>query len=143
LLETIDSEKLNWIRHQGLTTDESFLEFYTMFYRNDEVDRSYNQLIDLRSATSSNRSPQALQQLAEMTKQSRIGDESTPKIAVVAPERLTFGLARMYDAYSDLISWKFVIFRHISAAVAWLHLSETLSQRIETTGAEPNAEQTS
>jgi hypothetical protein len=49
-----------------------------------------------------------------------------PRVAVVAPKDLSFGLARMYDAFADSIPWNFVVFRAMDAALAWLGLPEDL-----------------
>ena len=49
-----------------------------------------------------------------------------PKVAIVAPNDLVFGLARMYEVFSELekVPWDLVVFRAVDAALAWLGLSD-------------------
>ena len=85
-----------------------------------------NQLVDLREADSRSRGAPALRQLAEWVRTSLEGVKSRPKVAVVAPKDLSFGLARMYGCYSGIELWDFTVFRAIDAALAWLGMPEDL-----------------
>ena len=41
-------------------------------------------------------------------------------VALVAPEDLTFGLARVWDAYVDGLSWETMVFRSVAEAESWI-----------------------
>ncbi len=67
-----------------------------------------------------------------MITKSKLADSSTcPKVAVVAPNDLSFGLARMYDAFAGSIPWDFVAFRAVDAALAWLSAPENLMDNLD------------
>ncbi len=48
----------------------------------------------------------------------------------MAPEDLTFGLARMYEAYAHSVPWEFKVFRAMDPALAWLGLPGSLLNEI-------------
>lgn len=54
-----------------------------------------------------------------------------PKIAVIAPKDLSFGMARMFEAFSDTVPFNFGVFREIDAALAWLGVPENLLEDLE------------
>jgi hypothetical protein len=55
-----------------------------------------------------------------------LGTAEKPKVAVVAPEDVSYGLARMYEGFTNDVPWEFVVFRAAAAALAWLGLPENL-----------------
>jgi len=112
--------------HVGATPDDEFLAFYRSLYESDTFDSSMNQLVDLRQADSQSRSPEVLRQFAGFIKSTLEDDGVYPKIAVVAPRDLSFGLARMYQAFAASVPWDFAVFRAMDAALAWLGLPEDL-----------------
>lgn len=112
--------------HSGTVPDDEFISFYKTFFENTQFDKSFNLLVDLRQTDSSIRSTEALQQFAEYILQHYANIADRPKIAVVAPEDIAFGLARMYEAFSGLVPWEFVVFRTAESALAWLGLPENL-----------------
>jgi len=114
------------LKHEGSIPDEEFLDFYKKFFMSNDVDLSMNLLVDLREADSTPRSQEALHQFAEFIGSSLSGIQTRIKVAVIAPDDLSFGLARMYEAYSDIVPWDFVVFRVLDAALAWLGLPEDL-----------------
>ena len=112
--------------HAGTTPDEEFLAFYKSFYERDSIDKSMNLVVDLRDADSRQRSTEVLHQFAEFIQGALADATLSPKVAVVAPKDLSFGLARMYEAFADSVPWDFVVFRDIDAALAWLGLPNDL-----------------
>jgi hypothetical protein len=110
--------------HSGKVPDHEFLTSYKALYENDLFNTSMNLLVDLRQVDSSPRSRDVLYQFANFM-QGRYADTGAhPKVAVVAPEDLSFGLARMYEVFADGVPWDFVVFRVADAALAWLGVPE-------------------
>lgn len=112
--------------HIGEISDNEFLDFYWQFFQGDTLDPSKKLLIDLREADSRPRSSGTLHQFAGFVKEHLNNASTPPKVAVVAPKSLSFGLARMYQSYVDSVPWDFVVFRAIDAALAWLDVPEDL-----------------
>ena len=108
--------------HVGTITDDEFLAFYKSLFESGQLDPSMNLLVDLRPSESSPRSEEILQQFAGFVRTKYTGVTTRPKIAVVAPEDLSFGLARMYEAFSHSVPWDFEVFRAMDAALDWLAL---------------------
>jgi len=112
--------------HKGRIPDEEFLSFYKPLYKSNTSFASMDHLVDLREADSSPRSSDVLYQFANFMQSSFESLTTRPKVAVVAPKDLSFGLARMYEAFADSIPWDFTVFRTIEAALTWLGLPEDL-----------------
>jgi len=119
-------QKVVIVAHVGPVSDAEFIAFYQQFFHSDHFDPSQNLLVDLREADSSPRSSRMLRRLAKLVFESYRDLTTRTKVAVVAPRDLSFGLARMYAAFSDAVPWDFTVFRAIDAARAWLGLPDDL-----------------
>jgi hypothetical protein len=124
-------EKLVVLIHDGFVTNGEFKSFYKSLYEDNQFDLSFNMLVDLRQAESSVRSAETLQESAEFMKRQYESTTATPKVAVVAPEDISFGLARMYEAFSEEVPWEFEVFRATDAALAWLGLPDSLMNDLD------------
>ena len=124
-------ERLVILVHVGAVTDDEFLSFYKALYEDDRFDKSFNLLVDLRRTESAVRSAEALKEFADFMRRQLVGSTAGPKIAVVAPKDISFGLARMYEVFSDDVPWEFEVFRAADAAFAWLGLSENLMNDLD------------
>ena len=114
------------IVHVGTIPDDRFLAFYKSLFESDQYDLSMNLLVDLRQADSASRSSKVLLQFAEFVRTKFSDITARPKVAVVAPDDISFGLASMYEIFAVFVSWDFVVFRAMDAALAWLGLPEDL-----------------
>ena len=110
--------------HVGSISDDEFLASYKALFDDPRFDLGYNRLVDLRKANSGTRSPEALYAFARFMEERYRDAEAAPKTAVIAPRDISFGLARMYEAYTDLVPGDFVVFRAADAALAWLKAPE-------------------
>ena len=110
--------------HIGTIPDDEFINFYKSLYEKDPLLTTMNHLVDLRQTDSTPRSSSVLSQFAEFMKGRVTETAERPKVAVVAPKDLSFGLARMYEVFADQVKWDFVVFRDIDAALAWIGLPE-------------------
>jgi hypothetical protein len=119
-------EKLVICMHVGTVNDDEFMASYKGLFESDRFDSSLNLLVDLRQADSSQRSTEALQRFAFFV-QTVYQDSSThPKVAVVAPKALSFGLARMEEAFSHRVPWEFTVFYSEADALGWLGVPDDL-----------------
>lgn len=124
-------ERLVILSHVGAVSDNEFLSFYKALYEDTRFDKSFNLFVDLRLTESSARSPSALQDFADFMRQQFVNNTARPKVAVVAPGDISFGLARMYEAFSDAAHWEFEVFRSADTALAWLDLAENLMDDLD------------
>lgn len=106
--------------HTGRVLNNQFLNCYKSMVESDLFTAATNLLIDLRQTDSSPRNQEVLRQVADLVKL-KLADAGTyPKIAVIAPKDVSFGMARMYQFLTDSIPWDFVVFRSADTALAWL-----------------------
>jgi hypothetical protein len=105
------------------------LSWYRALFESGSFSSSTNLLGDLRDTDSSPRTRDTLGHFASIVELRSEDAEVAPKIAVVAPRDLSFGLARMYEAFADSIPWKLAIFRSAEDALAWLGSPYTGSGR--------------
>ena len=110
--------------HLGKVPDDEFLASYKSLYESDNFSSGMSQLVDLREADSSLRSKDALMQCSDFVELKLSSAKKYPRVAVVAPSDLSFGISRMYGAYSSSIPWEFVVFRTVDTALDWLGKSE-------------------
>lgn len=125
------TEKLVVVVHVGVILDDEFLLYYQNLFQDDRFDKSHNLLVDLRRADSAIRTPEALREFAGIASAHYAGAETSTKVAVVASQDVSFGLARMYEVFSNKVPWEFVVFRSADAALAWLGLPEDLAIDID------------
>lgn len=112
--------------HEGIVSDEEFLASYRAFLDSPDYDLGFHRLVDLRRADSSSRSSDALRTIATYVKHRYTNVDVAPKTAVIAPRDLSFGLARMYQMFSELVPGDVVVFRSVDAALAWLGVSDEM-----------------
>ncbi|UCF93005.1 MAG: hypothetical protein JSW39_02280 [Desulfobacterales bacterium] len=124
-------ERLVLLVHVGAVSDDEFLSFYKALYEDTQFDKSFNLLVDLRQTESAVRSAGALNEFADFMRGQFVDTTARSKVAVVAPEDISFGLARMYEVFSGDVPWEFAVFRAAEAASAWLGLSENLMNGLD------------
>lgn len=131
---------LNILVHTGKITDDEFITFYRNLFENSSFEMSINQLVDLRESDSTPRSQEALQLFADMM-QARVETLAIrPKVAIIAPVDLSFGLARMYEVFARSVRWDLAVFRSTDSALAWLGLPlDLIDEHEEISRAELNA----
>ena len=119
-------QQLVIFRHIDDVPDVEFLTFYQHFFENVWTANYMNLLIDLKHTNSMARSSQALQSLAELLRERLTDKMGSSRVAVVAPTDLSFGLARMYEVFSDCIPKEFFVFRSGDDACVWLGVTSNL-----------------
>ena len=119
-------EKLVICMHVGTVNDDDFIASYKGLFENDRFDSSLNLLVDLRQTDSSQRSTDALQRFAFLAQTKYQNSSAHPKVAVVAPKALSFGLARRAEAFSHTVPWDFTVFYSEADALGWLGAPDNL-----------------
>ena len=104
-------------RQVGAIDDEEFLTSYRSLFEGDRFKPSMNLLVDLRQADSSKRSKEAIQIFARFFKEWMQKAAEKSSVVVIAPKDVSFGLARMYEAYSESDRIDFTVFREMAAAL--------------------------
>jgi hypothetical protein len=102
-------------REWGELSDGDLREMYESLRRDPAFDPSFRQLCDLRSVTRITTSVETLRFIA----QRRIFQPGTRRAFVVGRE-VDFGLARLFQAYSEVEGQTVEVFRNMSEAEAWL-----------------------
>ena len=111
-------------RHVGTIDDQEFISSYHSLFEEDRFDPAMDLLVDLRQADSSKRSQEAIQEFAGYLKGWMQKTEERSRVAVIAPEDVSFGLARMYEVYAEPAHRDFMVFRETNAALEWLGIPE-------------------
>lgn len=110
-------------RHIGEVRDEEFLDTYRELALDPEYDRTFDLLVDLRDTRSRVRGSAALEKVAGLFR-AEFGQESQqPKIAIIAPTDISFGLSRMFEAFGTGIQAKVEPFRDTQSALRWLNIA--------------------
>jgi hypothetical protein len=106
--------------HKGEVSNQEFLASYNTYLDDPEFDLEYSRLVDLRDAASQLRSAEALREVISLIR-SKYGDKTEgPKTAIVAQKDVSFGLARMFEGFSDRLPGEIRVYRDIHKALEWL-----------------------
>lgn len=106
--------------HIGAVPDDEFIGSYRALYDEPDFEIGFDQLVDLRQAQSNMRSASAVQTIALIVEQRHKGSMHSPKTAIITTSDVSFGLSRMYQAFSDSVPGERRIFKAPDAALAWL-----------------------
>jgi hypothetical protein len=120
--------KLIAIRQTGAISNDDFLNTYKSLYDDPKFNINYDRLVDLRAAISTERSTNTLHEYTDFVRdQFNAANPSVcPKFAIVAPSDLTYGLSRMFKAFSQDLKWDIQSFRTIEEAFDWLDIPYNL-----------------
>lgn len=110
--------------HTGQVPDSEFLTSYRELFGSESFSTSTNLLVDLSDTDSSSRTRDTLERFASLVELRFKDAVGAPMVAVVAPKDLSFGLARMYEAFAESVPWKFAVFRSAGDALDWLGAPE-------------------
>jgi hypothetical protein len=120
---TVDSElQVVFVIHQGDVDDDEALAVNESLRLDPQVTPEFSYFVDLMTARSELRSTEILQRLAKRSKEWRGGPTSNSRVAVLAPRDISYGLARMFEVYTDATETNFCVFRDLHKAADWLSL---------------------
>lgn len=106
--------------HEGIVKDEELIASYKSLLEDNLFDKEMNFLIDLRETDSSSRSREGLNSLAKFVRTIYQDKYKIPKVAVLAPSDISFGLARVFEGISNDIPINYSVFRSSEEALTWL-----------------------
>ena len=102
----------------GVLTDEDLRDLYEQIRTDPAFKPTFRQLCDLREVTKITTTAESLRTLA----QSRVFTPGSRRAFVVG-RAVDFGLARMFQAYSEVEGQTVEVFREMDDAEAWLGLT--------------------
>lgn len=111
-----------FVRIRGRIDDRRLLEGYRRLYSDPEWRPGLHEFVDTRGARGPDLSARALRDLADLTIQHTGGTRIPFRTAVVVERDVGFGLARMYEAFSDGSGEDVRVFRDVAEALDWLAL---------------------
>jgi len=107
--------------YAAVVSDEEVLSTYEKLGRDPRIQAGYTYLVDFSDEDSTARSSGTVARLAKLAKDWGGGAAHAPgKVAVIAPDDLSYGLTRMYQERAGRSSEEYQVFRNASEAVAWL-----------------------
>jgi len=115
-------------RQVGTVEDEEFMSSYRSLFEGGRFDPSMDLVVDLRLADSSRRSQEAIREFAAYLKEWMRKTDKKSRVVVIAPKDVSFGLARMYEAYAESAHRDFTVFREADEALEWLGIPEDTLQ---------------
>ena len=104
-------------REWGVLTDEDLRQLYEKIRSDPAFDPTFRQLCDLRAVTQITTSVDTLRSLA----QTQVFSPGVRRAFVVG-RAVDFGLARLFQAYSEVEGQTVEVFREMNDAEAWLGL---------------------
>jgi hypothetical protein len=117
--------------HIGSVTDQEFLSGYQDLAADPRFCPDLDRLVDLRQTDSSARSIETLRSLAARVRNRYEGIDAAPRTAVIATHDVSFGLARLFEALTDVLPGEFIVVRTADEALAWLGISSEMLPELE------------
>jgi hypothetical protein len=128
---TVDSElQVVFLIHLGDVDDDEALAATERLRLDPQVTPEHSYFVDLRDARSELRSTAVLRRLAEQSKQWRGNPSSNSRVAVLAPRDIAYGLARMFEVYTDAAETNFSVFRDLNEAADWLGIPISAIEKV-------------
>ena len=110
----------------GSLSDADVLAAYERLYGDERWQPGFDEIVDLRHAELSRITAEGLRALDTLVRD-KTGDYCESfKTAVVAPDDLEFGLARMYELLSEESPESVMVFRELDQALAWIGVDASL-----------------
>jgi hypothetical protein len=107
------------IKFVGEVTVKDILDDRMRISRDADFDPSFNQLLDFRGATSITLSYSTIWGLARNTV-----FKPGIKKAIIAPNDVSYGFARMYEGFSSGLHQQIYVFRRADEAFKWLDIAD-------------------
>ena len=108
----------------GKIKDSDILLSYKMLYENKKWRPGFNEIVDFSKADLRAVSNCGLEQLAAIVEDYTKEKSKNFKSVVIAPQDLSFGLARVYEAHAPL-NERVIVFRETHSALEYLSLKES------------------
>jgi len=106
--------------YTGTITDRELCEVFDRLYQDPAHRIGMDELSDLRAVHNVTVTSVGLQALADQTARNLDHAHQSWRVAVVAPQDVVFGLARMYGLFREDSPELVRVFRDLASAEAWL-----------------------
>jgi len=110
----------------GAMSDADLIPAYERLFATEGYKPGFNEICDCREADFAGVTSAGMRQLATMIGNYLSGRCEEFKTAVVAPEDLPFGMARVYGALTDQSSENVRVFRELKTALEWIGVDESI-----------------
>ena len=128
---TVDAElQVVFVIHLGFVDDDEALAQNEKLQRDPLITPGLSYFVDLREARSEFRSTAMLKRLAERSKQWRADPSSGSRVAILVAKDISYGLARMFEGYSNADDNDFRIFLELQEAADWLGLPISTIEKV-------------
>jgi hypothetical protein len=108
------------LTYTGTITDRELFDVFDRLYRDPAHRIGMDELSDLRAVHNVTVTSVGLQALADQASRSLDQARQTWRVAVVAPQDVAFGLARMYGLFREDSPELVRVFRDLASAEEWL-----------------------
>ena len=116
------TEGVRYTVMSGVVRDAEQLDTYAVLRAAPDAERSLPAIIDLREVRTFDVTANVVRQIGDMLR-----DVEPPgvrrRVAIAAPDDVTFGMARMFEAFRHGGGTEYAVFRDMSEARRWLGLS--------------------
>ncbi|NLX25887.1 MAG: hypothetical protein GXY61_08015 [Lentisphaerae bacterium] len=128
---TVDTDlKVVFVIHLGNVDDKEALAENEKLGSDPLITPELSYFVDLREAKSEMRTTAMLHRLAEQAKQWRGDSSSGSRVAILVARDISFGLARMFEVYTDVDENNFRVFREIHEAADWLGIPVSAVEKV-------------
>ena len=125
----VEKSRLVCTKWSGSIGDEDLLDGYRELYENPEWHPGFDEIVDLRSTDMTGVTSQGMQRLSRAVDEYVGGLDGKFKTAVIAPNDLPFGLARIYGVAAEGSTESVRVFRSEVDALDWVGVDKnTLSE---------------
>ena len=116
------TEGVRYTVMSGVVRDAELLDSYAVLRAAPDAERSLPAIIDLREVRKFDVTATVVRQIGDMLR-----DVEPPgvrrRVAIAAPADVTFGMARMFEAFRHGGGTEYAVFRDMREARRWLGLS--------------------
>jgi hypothetical protein len=127
----VDSaERVRYSCVTGIVTDAEVLDAYERVVEDPDFDPTLDVIADMTGAIRIDVTANRVRELAERRARNARLNAARPRVAIVAPSDVMFGIARMYESSGprDDGSRRYLVCRTMEEARAWLSLPERSAQ---------------
>jgi hypothetical protein len=116
----------------GVVRDDELLESYAVLRAAPDAERSLPGIIDLREVRKFDVTANVVRQIGDMLRDVEPAGVRR-RVAIAAPTDVTFGMARMFEAFRAGGGTDYAVFRDMSEARRWLGLDGADAEQVAPT----------
>lgn len=119
-------ERVRYSFVTGVVTDAEMMEAYERVVEDPDFDPTLDVIADMTGVVRLEVTANRVRELAERRARNAVLNAARPRVAIVAPADVMFGIARMYESSShrDDGSRRYLVCRTMEEAREWLSLPQ-------------------